>query len=110
MLRVTRGEEPSRTVITLDGQLADDGVEFMETCCNQALLRGKPVKLFLRDVSTVDGAGRALLCRLASKGVHLLSSGVYTSYLIRAANLNRHTPDVPANPGRRCAADEARHG
>lgn len=46
----------------------------------------KPVHLFLRDVSTVDQAGRALLCRLAAKGVRLFGSGVYTSYLVRAFN------------------------
>jgi hypothetical protein len=83
MLRVSQEEEPIRTVITVDGRLCGDCVEFMEACCNQALLRGKPVELFLRDVSTVDAAARNLLCRLAAKGIHLLGRGVYTSYLLR---------------------------
>jgi hypothetical protein len=38
------------------------------------------------DVSTVDRAGRALLSRLAAKGVRLLGSGVYTADLVREFN------------------------
>jgi ABC-type transporter Mla MlaB component len=83
MFRVSRAEEPSHTIVTIDGQLSSDTIEVVESCCDQAISIGKPVRLFLRDVSTVDRAGRALLCRLAAKGVRLLASGVYTSYLVR---------------------------
>jgi ABC-type transporter Mla MlaB component len=83
MFRVSRTEERSRTVITIDGQLSADSVEVIGTCCDQAQSADKPVHLFLRDVSSIDRAGRALLCRLAAKGVRLIASGVYTSYLIR---------------------------
>jgi hypothetical protein len=58
----------------------------VEACCNQAVSTGKAVRLFLRDVSAVDRAGRDLLRRLAVKGVRLLAKGVYTSYLIRGLN------------------------
>jgi ABC-type transporter Mla MlaB component len=84
MFRVSKAEERSRTIVTIDGQLSGDYIAVVETCCNQALSTGKPVHLFLRDVSTIDQAGRALLCRLAAKGVRLLASGVYTSYLLQA--------------------------
>ena len=84
MFRAGKVEGRSRTIVTIDGQLSGDYIEAVETCCDQAMCRGKPVHLFLRDVSTVDQAGRALLCRLAAKGVRLLASGVYTSYLVRA--------------------------
>jgi hypothetical protein len=50
------------------------------------MLAGKEVRLCLRDVSSVDRAGRALLRRLVAKGVRLLANGVYTSYLIRDLN------------------------
>jgi hypothetical protein len=86
MFRVSRTEEGSRTVVTIDGQLSGDSIALLETCCNQAILTGKRVQLFLRDVSTVDQGGRALLHRLAAKGVRLLASGVYTSYLVRTLN------------------------
>lgn len=84
MFRVSKAEERSRTIITLDGQLSGDYIEVVETCCDQAISTGKPVHLLLRDVSTVDQAGRALLGRLAAKGVCLLANGVYTSYLVQA--------------------------
>ena len=83
MFRVNKVAEPSQTVVTIEGQLSGDYIEAVETCCDQAISEGKPVQLFLRDVSTIDQGGRALLCRLAAKGVHLLASGVYTSYLVR---------------------------
>jgi hypothetical protein len=84
MVRVSKTEERSRTIVTIDGQLAGNSIEVVGTCCDQAISTGKPVDLFLRDVSTIDQAGRALLRRLSTSGVHLLASGVYTSYIVRA--------------------------
>lgn len=93
MLRVSKIEGRSRTIITVDGQLSGDYIEVVETCCDQVLSTGKPVRVFLRDVSTIDQAGRALLCRLAARGVRVLASGVYTSCIVRALR--------PAGPRRR---------
>ena len=87
MIRVTRADELSRTVVTIDGQLSGDTIAIVETCCNQAKSNGRPVELFLRDVSIVDQAGRTLLSRLASQGVRLVGSGVYTSYLVQSVNI-----------------------
>jgi len=84
MIRVTKAEELSRTVVTIDGQLSGDTIAIVETCCNQAKSNGRPVELFLRDVTIVDPAGRTLLSRLASQGVRLSGSGVYTSYLVQS--------------------------
>ena len=84
MFRISETEKQSRTVVTVDGYLSGDSIKVVETCCNQAKSTGKPVDLFLRDVSTIDQAGRALLRRLAASGVRLLASGVYTSYIVRA--------------------------
>jgi ABC-type transporter Mla MlaB component len=86
MFRVSKAEEDSGTVITIDGQLSGDNIEVVGTCCDQALSSGKPVQLFLRDVSAVDQAGRALLCRLAAKGIRVMASGVYTAYLVGTLN------------------------
>ena len=84
MIRVTKAEELSRTVVTIDGQLSGDTIAIVETCCDQAKSNGRPVELFLRDVTIVDPAGRTLLSRLASQGVHLVGTGVYTSYLVQS--------------------------
>jgi ABC-type transporter Mla MlaB component len=84
MIRVTKTEEGFRTTVTIDGELSRDSIALVETCCRQAESSGKPVHLFLRDVTTVDSAGQVLLRRLASKGVSLEARGVYTSYLVQS--------------------------
>jgi ABC-type transporter Mla MlaB component len=89
MFRVSKTEEESRTLIAVDGELAGDSIGAVQTCCDEAMKAGKAVDLFLRDVSTVDQAGRDLLCRLAAKGVRLRASGVYTSYMVRALSADR---------------------
>ncbi len=89
MFRVSKAEERSRTVVTIDGRLSADYVEVVETCCEQAISTGRPVDLFLRDVTTIDPAGRALLRRLAASGVRLLAKGVYTSYIVQALSCTK---------------------
>lgn len=84
MFRITRAEEPSRTILTVDGQLSAESIAAVETCCNQAGTDGKQVQLYLRDVTSVDQVGQNLLSRLAARGVDLTASGVYTSYLVHA--------------------------
>jgi hypothetical protein len=90
MIRVTKTEERSRTIVTIDGQLSGDSITVVETCCSQAEANRKPVCLFLRDVTTVDQAGTLLLRRLAAKGIRLLAHGLYTSYLVQTLGA-RHT-------------------
>ena len=81
MFRVSTAGGSSYTTVTIDGQLVGDYVDLVEKCCDQALSIGMPVHVFLRDVSMVDQAARAMLSRLSRKGVLLLGGGVYTSYL-----------------------------
>ncbi len=83
MFRVSKTEERLRTVITLDGQLAGDGIEVVEACCDQEMTRGRPVDLMLRELTGIDQRGRALLCRLAEKGVHVTASGIYGAYIVQ---------------------------
>ena len=57
-------------------------VQIAEKCCNEALLLNKNVHVFLRDVSTVDEAGRNLLSHLVASGCRLHASGIYNTYLV----------------------------
>jgi hypothetical protein len=59
MFRVSKVDERSRTVITIDGQLSGDYIEAVKTCCDQAISTGKPVHHSLSDVSTIDQGGSA---------------------------------------------------
>ncbi len=103
MIRVNKAEERSHTMVTIDGQLSAECIEVVEMCCDQALSIGKPVHLFLRDISAIDQAGRALLCRLAARGVHMLAIGVYTSNLVQALSPAGAEPlNFSIFPGRPC--------
>ena len=84
MIRITATEEALQTTLTIDGELSREHVAAVERCCREAESNGKPIQLFLRDVTTVDQAGQTLLRRLAATGVGLLGKGVYTSYLVQA--------------------------
>ena len=99
MIRVWRTEEASRTTITVDGQLSADSIAVVEACCSQAESNGKPIRLFLRDVTSVDEAGRTLLSHLAARGIRLSGTGVYTSYLVKTLNSAAGNPPSKAGNG-----------
>ncbi len=89
MIRIMTAAEPASTTITVDGKLAREGIEPVQAACVQALSEGKPVRLYLRDVSAIDERGRAMLRHLAAQGVGLSANGMYTTYIIaeiQAAN------------------------
>ena len=83
MVRITTADEPQLTMITVDGELTGESVEAVDTSCDQASSKGKPVWLFLREISVIGETGRALLRRLAAKGVRLTAAGLYTSYVVQ---------------------------
>src|SRR5271165_3152208 len=82
MIRIFTTDEPSVITLTVDGQPVGDYVDAVETRIHQAIGQRRPVHLFLRDVSHIDGNGRMLLSRLATTGVQLNASGVHSSYIV----------------------------
>jgi len=94
VIRIFAANRPKGVTITVDGQLVDDCVDEVETCTRQAMSQAGEVRLYLRDVSHIDGRGRSLLARLAAKGVQLSASGVYSSYIV--SEISRDRPKVPA--------------
>lgn len=82
MVRIVSATEPKLITITLDGELSRESIDVVETCATQAMMQRRPTQLFLRDVSSIDESGRALLARLAAKGVRLRAAGVYCSYIV----------------------------
>ena len=82
MIRIITAAEPTLITITVDGELAGEYVDAVETCVKQALARPSPTALYLREVSRIDEKGRGLLVRLAAKGVRLRADGVYSSYVV----------------------------
>ena len=106
MIRVIKTDEASRTTVTVDGEISMESVCVVEACCQQAESEGKRVLVFLRDVTTVDQAGRMLLGRLSARGVRLTAAGLYTSYVVQTLTSYRNkdrradTPDILRRPVR----------
>jgi hypothetical protein len=82
MIRIWTTNESGVITVIVEGQLVGEYVDAVDTSVVQAMGAGKPVHLFLRDVSHIDEGARKLLSRLASEGVALSASGVYSSYLV----------------------------
>ncbi len=82
MIRIMTVDEPASTTITVDGKLSDESIEPVETCCIQALSQGKPVRLYLRDVSAIDERARTMLRNLAAEGVNLSANGIYSAFIV----------------------------
>jgi hypothetical protein len=89
MIRILSATEPNGITITVDGRLAGEYIEAVESCVKHAIGQGKPVHLFLRDVSSIDDGGRVLLGRLAAEGVRLSATGVYSSYIVSEISPSR---------------------
>ena len=75
MIRILTADELTHREIIIDGKLSGECVELVERFCNEAIGNGRPVQLYLRDVSTIDESGRALLGRLSAKGISLKAAG-----------------------------------
>ena len=82
MVRIMTADELTSTTITVDGTLSGEGIEPVQSCCIEALTKGRPVRLHLRDVSAIDERGRTMLRHLAAEGVDLTANGIYSSYIV----------------------------
>jgi hypothetical protein len=81
VFRVDKESREQGTRLTVSGEISSACIDVLETCCEQAISDSKAVHLVL-DVTTIDESGRALLRRLAAKGVRMFAKGVYHSYLV----------------------------
>ncbi len=92
MIRITTADEPTSITITVDGKLTRPYTGPVESCCTEATTKGKPVRLFLREVSAIDECGCALLRHLAAKGVLLRAAGIYNSYVVEVCTRAAEAP------------------
>lgn len=86
MIWISTDLDPDATTITVDGRLAGKNVETLDASVKEASGHGAPVYLFLRDVSSIDESGQALLTRLAADGIRLSAEGLYCSYVVSKLN------------------------
>ena len=103
MLLVSRTEGRSCTVLSIDGRLSGRSIGVVEGFCDRAISTGRQVRLILHDVTTVDQAGNAMLCRLVARGVHLRGNGTGASHPAKALD---RTGTEPLN----CSLDAGKPG
>lgn len=97
MFRIECTAGARETVITVEGRLVCEYVAAAESCCDGAFSSGRPVLVFLKDVSAIDSDGQALLSRLLARGARIRATGVYTSYLVEELKRDLHVR-APATP------------
>jgi hypothetical protein len=85
MFRVTTEEAPDMLVLKLEGSLSGPWVDALDACWREAMesVRGRPVRVDLRDVLSIDESGRRLLTRMHDAGAGLVASGCFISELVR---------------------------
>lgn len=77
MLKITRESDGVRVILNLEGGLAGPWVEEMERVWRRAVTDadGRPVRLFLVEVTFIDSAGKKLLEEMCRQGVEMVGAG-----------------------------------
>jgi ABC-type transporter Mla MlaB component len=75
-------EDRSRCRLELAGRLCGPWVGETERAWRSAPFSGKEVEVDIREVTGVDGAGRALLAAMHRAGAHLVAKGVWMTALV----------------------------
>jgi hypothetical protein len=82
MLRITVHQHDTRCRLELEGRLAGPWVAETERVWRSALRLGTAIDVDLREVSSVDSAGRDLLSAMHQAGARLIAEGVAMKALI----------------------------
>ena len=82
MLKITTQTGATETVFELEGRLGGPWVQEFEDCWQQVVIRHQPVKVVLKAVTFIDGAGRKLLAEMHRHGVALAAEGCMTKAII----------------------------
>jgi len=83
MLKITIVDCGDRTVFELEGKLAGPWVEEMKDCWRKAAAARRPVRVLLKQVSFIDGAGKALLMDICGSGGEIEGAGCMTSVTVQ---------------------------
>ena len=84
MMRITVDHAPRALTFRLEGRLAGPWVRELEECWRDALAGGRqPVlRVDLRDVTSVDAAGRACLAALHRQGAEFVAADCLTRAIV----------------------------
>lgn len=77
MLRITNKSDGINVILNLEGSLAGPWVKELEREWHQAAAgaEGRPIRLFLIEVTFIDAAGKRLLEEMCRQGVEFVGAG-----------------------------------
>jgi anti-anti-sigma regulatory factor len=81
MLKITSRTEAARILLELEGKLAGPWVKELEECWSETG-GDRKIKVMLRAVTFIDGAGRQLLTEMYANGVELEAEGCMTKAIV----------------------------
>ena len=81
MLKITTHSDGSQTTLELEGRLAGPWVEELKACWQRAAGGGR-IKVILKQVSYVDGAGKTALAEMHRQGTELAAEGCMIKAII----------------------------
>lgn len=81
MLKITRQDDVSHTVFTLEGKLAGPWVDELKGCWEKAG-GDRPIRILLCAVTFVDAGGKGLLTEMYRRGAELVAEGCMTKAIV----------------------------
>jgi hypothetical protein len=82
MLKITTQTDGTTTIFELEGKLAGPWVQEVENCWHRAVTDDWQVRVLLKAVTFIDGAGRKLLADMHRQGVELVAEGCMTKAIV----------------------------
>jgi anti-anti-sigma regulatory factor len=82
VLKITTRTDATRTILELEGRLADAWVKELEDCWRKAANSDRPVRVMVCGVTFIDGKGKALLAEMHQHGAELVAEGCMNSAIV----------------------------
>jgi len=84
MLRITVKTDPIAATLELEGRLTGPWVEELKDCWEGTRKGAAEVRVVLKAVTFIDGAGKTLLRSMHREGVKLTGDGCMTKAIVEA--------------------------
>jgi hypothetical protein len=82
MLKITATADGPGTLFELEGKLAGPWVQELRGCWQRSIADDQPLKVVLKAVMFIDGAGKELLAEMHRQGAELVAEGCMTKAVI----------------------------
>jgi hypothetical protein len=91
MLKITAKADGTGTLFELEGKLAGPWVQELRDCWQRSIAEDQPLKVALKAVMFIDGAGKELLAEMHRQGAELVAEGCMTKAVIEEITQGERT-------------------